>query len=127
MRRSLKVQYVILTIFAFFIIPMIFGCGSKAKLEEQISGTWQRTQGDGSVEINLASNPKSLVVDGKTYAATIDKIDKGLYLVQIKVETGNGNTETWTLHQVWDDNGNSFKLAFNHNGTRETLITAKGS
>ncbi len=127
MRKSLALQRVVLIVVFFLPFSMVIGCGSKGKLETQISGTWQRTQGDGTVEINLANNPKTLVFDGKTYSATIDKIDMGVYSVQLKVATGNGNTETWMLRQVWNDNGSSYSLAFNHSGTRETLVAAKQS
>ena len=124
MRRSLKAQYALFTVFAFITVGMVIGCGSKEKLETQISGSWQRTEGDGTVEINLDKKPMSLVFDGKTYAATIDKVDMGLSSVHLKVETDNGASEEWVLHQVWNDNGSTFKLAFRHNGTQETLVPA---
>lgn len=125
MRRSLKVQTTLVTVFAFIFAGMVVGCGSKEKLETQISGSWQRIQGDGTVEINLDKNPISLVFDGKTYAAAIDKVDMGKNSVHLKVATDNGTSEEWILHQVWNDNGSSFKLAFSHNGTQETLVAAK--
>lgn len=124
MRRSLKIQSAVVTIFAIIISGMVIGCASKEKLETQISGSWQRTQGDGIVEINLDKNPMSLVFDGKAYAATIEKVDVGSNSVHFKVETDNGASEEWTLHQVWNDNGSTFKLAFRHNGTQETLVPA---
>lgn len=124
MRRSLKAQFVLVTIFAFIFLAMVIGCGSNEKLETQISGSWQRTQGDGTVEINLDKNPISLVFDGKTYAATIDKVDMGQNSVHLKVATDNGASEEWILHQIWNDNGSTFKLAFRHNGTQEMLVSA---
>jgi hypothetical protein len=124
MRRSLKIQSAVVTIFAFIIAGMVIGCASKEKLETQISGSWQRTQGDGTVEINLDKNQMFLVFDGKTYAATIEKVDVGSNSVHLKVETDHGVSEEWVLHQVWNDNGSTFKLAFRHNGTQETLVPA---
>jgi hypothetical protein len=124
MRKSLKVQSAVVTVYAFIIFAMVIGCGKKEKLETQISGSWQRTQGEGTVEIKLDKSPMSLVFDGKTYAATIDKVDKGLSSVHLKVTTDNGTPEEWVLHQVWNDNGSTFKLAFRHNGTQETLVPA---
>jgi hypothetical protein len=106
---------------------MVVGCGSKETLETQISGSWQRTQGDGTVEINLDKSPMSLVFDGKTYAASIDKVDKGNNNVHLKVVMDNGTSEEWILHQIWNDNGSTFKLAFRHNGSEETLVPAKQS
>lgn len=127
MRKSLSMQHVIFTAVFFLLFSMIIGCGSEEKLETQISGSWQRTEGNGTVEINLDKNPTSLVFDGKTYAATIDKVDKGHNSVHLKVTTDNGTSEEWILHQLWNDNGSSFKLAFRHNGTEETLVAAKQS
>jgi len=124
MRRSFKVQSAVVIVLAFIISGMVVGCGSEEKLETQISGSWQRVQGDGTVEINLEKSPLSLVFDGKTYAATIDKVDKGKNSIHIKVATENGTSEEWLLHQIWNDNGSTFKLAFSHNGTQETLVSA---
>ena len=127
MRRSLKVQSAVITIFALIIVGMVIGCGSEEKLETQISGSWQRTQGDGTLVIDLEKSPISVVFDGKTYVATIDKVDMGTDSVHLKVTTESGTSEEWILHQVWDDNGSTFKLAFRHNGTQETLVPAGGS
>jgi hypothetical protein len=124
MRRSLKIQSAVVAVFAFMIVGMVIGCGNEEKLETQISGSWQRTQGDGTVEINLEKSPMSLVFDGKTYAATIDKVDKGKNSVHLKVAAENGTSEEWILHQIWNDNGSAFKLAFSHSGTKETLVPA---
>jgi hypothetical protein len=127
MRRSLKGHFAFITIFAIVVFAMVIGCSSKEKLETQVSGSWQRTQGDGMVEINLDKKPISLVFNGKTYAPTIDKVDKGNNSVHLKVETDDGTTEEWILHQMWNDNGSTFKLAFRHNGTQETLVHASKS
>ncbi|MBR9986519.1 MAG: hypothetical protein KFF68_11465 [Desulfosarcina sp.] len=124
MRRSLKIQSVVVTVFAFIIVGMVVGCGNGEKLETQISGSYQRTQGDGTVEVNLDKSPMSLVFDGKTYATTIDNVDMGNNTVHLKVATDNGASEEWVLQQRWDDNGSSFKLTFSHGGTQETLVPA---
>ncbi|MCB2147847.1 MAG: hypothetical protein KQI81_15315 [Deltaproteobacteria bacterium] len=127
MKKTLSMQPVVLTAVFFLLFSMVIGCGSEKKLETQISGSWQRAEGGGTVEINLDKNPTSLVFDGKTYAAAIDKVDKGHNSVHLKVATDNGTSEEWILHQVWNDNGSSFKLAFMHNGLQETLVPAKQS
>jgi hypothetical protein len=100
---------------------MLIACSGGEKIQSQISGTWQRTQGDGTVEINLSKNPTSLKVDGKMYNATIDKVDNGSHSIHLKVETTAGQMEVWTLRQIWDDNGSTFKIAFHRNGTQEVL------
>jgi hypothetical protein len=122
MRRSLKTQPVIFTAVSIILISMLIGCGTEEKIETQISGAWQQAQGDGTVEINLEKNPISLVMDGKAYEATIDKVDLGHNSVHLKVATDNGTSEEWILQQVWNDNGSTFKLALRRNGTTETLV-----
>ena len=121
MKKSLTVQYVILAA-VFFLFSLVIGCGSQASIETQISGSWQRTDGNGTVEINLANEPKSLVVDGQSYKAAIEKIEKGSSTTLVKVEVETGKTEVWSLRQVWNDNGSTFKLAFRRNGSQEILV-----
>jgi hypothetical protein len=121
MKRSLTEQSVSLVAVILLTVSTLIGCSSGENLQTQFTGSWQRSQGEGTVEIDLANDPKSLKIDGKTYPATIEKVNKGQYSIHLKVETTPGNTEAWILRQVWDDNGSSFKIAFRHNGTQETL------
>ena len=121
MKKLRKQNDFILTVAFIFAVSIFIGCSSGNNLQSQVSGTWQRTQGEGTVEINLETDPNSLKIDDQLYPATIEKIDKGNFNVYLKVETTAGQTEDWTLRQVWDDNGSSFKIAFSHNGTKEIL------
>lgn len=121
MKRLLKLHRVNFTIVFIFSVSILIGCSSGENLQSQVSGTWERTQGDGTVEINLGADPNSLKISDKIFPATIKKIDKGTFSVHLKVETTAGQMEDWTLRQIWNDNGSSFKIAFNRNGTREIL------
>ena len=122
MQRSMTVQCATLTAVLFFAVSFLIGCSSGENLPTQISGTWQSAEGDCNVQISLAAEPKTVSLDGQSYVATIEKIDNGANSVHLKVETKPGQTEEWTIRQVWDDNGTSFSLAFNHNGTQEKLV-----
>lgn len=113
-----------ITLLTLCALLAVSGCSSTADLETQISGKWQRTKGDGIVDINLASTPKTLTFDGHSYDAVIEKVDQGANTVQVKVQTPSGESEVWSISQKWNDNGSSFKLAFRHNGTTETLTPA---
>ncbi len=121
MKKLLKQNGFILTAAFFFSVSTLIGCGSGNDLQSQVSGTWQRIQGEGTVEINLEKMPYSLKFNDKLYSVTIEEIDKEKNNVYLQVETTAGQKEDWTLHQVWDDNGSSFKIAFTHNGTKEIL------
>jgi len=127
MQRSLTVQCVTLTAALFFTFSFFIGCSSGEKLPNQISGKWQRAEGEGNVEINLVAEPKILKFDGQSYTATIEKVDTGANSVHLKVETKPGQSEDWTIHQIWDDNGTSFSLVVYHNGTQEKLVNGKHS
>lgn len=121
MTRLQKVQGVILAVAFIFSVSILIGCSSGENLQSQVSGTWQRAQNEGTVEINLKDDLNSLKINDKKYTATIEKVDKGNYSVYLKVENTNGQIEDWNLRQIWDDNGSSFKLAFNKNGIKEIL------
>ncbi len=122
MQRSSQIACVTLTAVLLFTISLLIGCGNGENLPTQISGTWQRAEGDCNVQISLAAEPNTITLDGHAYPATIDKVNTGSYSVHLKVETETGKAEEWTIRQVWDDNGSSFSLAFNHNGTQEKLV-----
>jgi hypothetical protein len=122
MRKTLNaLTLALLSLCALLVMLNLCGCSNTKDLETQISGKWQQVQGDGLVDINLTSDPKTLNINGQSYNAVVEKVDKGTYTVEVKVQTPAGGSEVWTLSQKWDDNGSSFKLAFRHNGTTETL------
>jgi len=105
---------------AFFI----GGCASSdVDLPTQISGKWKPENSDKVVEVQLDKDPKILVVDGKSYPAVIQKVNKDDYMVNVQVQTEEGKTEVWSLRQMWNDNGSAFKLSFGHGGVHEVLIS----
>lgn len=122
MQRSPQISYVTLTAALLFTVSLLIGCGSGENLPAQISGSWQRAEGDCNVQISLAAEPKTITLDGHAYPATIDKVNTGSYSVHLKVETETGKAEEWIIRQVWDDNGSSYSLAFNHNGAQDKLV-----
>lgn len=107
-----------------FFLLIVSGCSSSGAnsedLQTQLSGQWKRDQGD-TVVIDLTKDAPSLTVDGHVYSAVIEKVDKMSNTVEVKVETESGEAQNWFIHQVWDDNGSSFKLQLRRNGTTDTL------
>jgi len=117
----------ILTVLAVFGLALVVGCsGGNQDLTKDISGTWQRDKGEGTVEIHLAKDPLSVTLDGKTFPATITKVDNGSHSLHIKVEN-SGKPEEWILRQVWNDNGSDYTVAFIHDGTHEKLVSKQHS
>jgi len=127
MRRLLTVKRSAITPVLMFMLAMVISCASAEKLEKQVSGTWQGTETQEIVVINLADDSKSIAIGEKTYPATIEKVDVGNYLVNLKVQTESGVAETWTLRQVWNNNGSDFTLVINRTGNQETLVHSKHS
>lgn len=127
MKKQPYRQSVILVVLSIFALSFVPGCSGGPDLPAQISGSWQRSEGGGTVEIDLVGKPPSLTVDGQAYPATILKVDKGARSVFLTVKTPDGQTEEWILAQVWSDNGGDFSVALIHNGTREVMLPAKRS
>ncbi len=101
------------------------GCSKKGDLLQEVSGQWQDNQNKGTVEIHLAGDNKSMTVNGQTYPVTVEAVEMMNYVVNLKVQNGNAKPEVWTLRQMWDESGGSFKLAFNHSGEQEILVPKK--
>jgi hypothetical protein len=105
----------------------ILGCGRSTDLATDISGKWKSAQNSDQVEIYLTKEASSLTIGGQTYKGVIKSIDKGSNTVNIEVETDGGQSEVWSIHQVWNDNGSAFNLTLRRNGTTETLIPVEKS
>lgn len=98
------------------------GCSGKNKLLKEVSGQWQDNQDHTVVDIHLVGDSKSVTVGGHPYPVIIEKIEMINYLVQLKVQNGAAEPESWTIKELWDGNGASFKLSFNHNGQSKVLV-----
>jgi hypothetical protein len=105
----------------------VSGCASKKDITQEISGIWQDNKDSGAVEIHLTGDAKTITVKGKSYPVSVESIEAGKNLVNLKVRNGSGEPELWTIRQVWDDNGNSFKLALDQAGGNTVLIPKKQS
>jgi len=103
------------------------GCSNKGDLLKEVSGQWQDNQDKSPVEIHLMGDAKSMTVNGQTYPVTVESVEMSNYVVSLKVQNGSAKPESWTLRQIWNEGGDSFKLAFNRNGQKEVLIPKKQS
>ena len=104
------------------------GCSNRGgDLLQQVSGKWQDNQNKSKVEINLAGKDKTVTVDGQAYPVTVENVETLNYIVNLKVQNGGAQPDTWALRQIWNENGSDFKLAFNHDGEKEVLVHAQQS
>ena len=114
---------IILFLSSILTIGLTFaGCSNKKDLLREVSGQWQDSQNKDAVEIHLEGDAKSLTVKGQTYPVTVESVEMSNYVVSLKVQNGSAKPELWTIRQMWDESGDSFKLAFNHSGEKEVLI-----
>lgn len=125
MRHPLNAPVFTLIVFLpLFFLLILSGCSSSGAgspdLQTQMTGHWKGDQGD-TVVIDLAKDAPSLTVDGHVYSAVIEKVDKMSNTVELKVETESGEAQKWFIHQVWSDNGSTFKLQLRRNGTTKVL------
>jgi hypothetical protein len=119
--RNLSLS-VIFTILSIGLIMTTFGCSGKDKLLQEVSGQWQDSQSHTVVDIRLVGDDKSVTIGGHPYPVSIEKVELINYLVQLKVQNGAAEPESWTIKELWDESGASFKLSFNHNGQSEMLV-----
>ena len=101
---------------------MYSGCSSSKNIVSEMSGTWKSDKINEPIKINFSGEQKAIEIGGNTVPVTINKIDKGAYLVMMDAKPASGNAALWSLRQVWDDNGSSFTIKFDHDGVEETLI-----
>ncbi|WP_054033517.1 hypothetical protein [Desulfatitalea tepidiphila] len=106
----------------FAVGLVLSGCSGSADILKEVSGQWENTQDNATIEINLAGDAKSIKVGEQAYSVNVDKILMDKYQVNLKVKNGSGQPELWTLRQIWDDNGSSFKLAFEKSGQKKMLL-----
>lgn len=125
MRNQTTLAKMVLALSMLAAFSLVLACSAGEDLPTQISGTWQRSEGGGTVEIDLVQDPPQLKIDGRPYPVTIAKVDKGANSVHLSVKTENGQEEEWILHQKWNDNGSDFNLALIHGGVHENLVARK--
>ena len=111
-------------VLAFALCMTFLGCsgGSGNKLTD-LSGIWKGGNDGTMIEINLAGEQNFLKIGDKTVEATVKSVQNDL--ISLDVKAHNGQTEQWTLMKVWADDGSTFDLALNQNGTRDKLTLVK--
>ena len=117
--RGVKLNY----LGALAIISLIFGiigCGDSAKSDVvNLSGAWQNPSNNQKVVINLNGDSKTIAFDGKTLPFTIKKNEADRYSLHVS-DPALGEKE-WKIFRIWDDNGSTFTLRFEHDGKTENL------
>ena len=100
---------------------MYSGCSNQKNIMSEMTGTWKSDKNNEPIRINFSGEHKAIEIGSDTVPVTVNKIDEGAYRVKVDAKPANGNAAEWSLRQVWDDNGSSFTIKFNHDGVEETL------
>ena len=103
---------------------MFTGCGSSSNIMSDMSGTWKSQKSHETIKINLSGEKKTVEIGSTKIPITVSKVDAGSNLVMVKAKTENGQAATWSFQQMWNDNGSSFTIQFDHDGIEERLSPA---
>ena len=120
--RNLNLVIMIAAIFA--AVFMFTGCGSNGSIMSEMTGTWKSVKDGAAIRIDLSGEKKSVEIGGNAIPVTIKKVNESGYIVRVEAHLADGNTSEWTFRQVWNENGSSFTIKFDHNGEIETLTHA---
>ena len=122
--RNLNLVIILMVIVALGF--MFTGCGGQDNIMSEMTGTWKSDKDGGPININLSGEQKTIKIGGNAVPVTVKTVDKGSYIVTVDAKPANGKTSEWSFMQVWDDNGSSFTIRFDHNGEKETLTRVEG-
>jgi hypothetical protein len=117
--------YVIFFVVVLAVGMSLSGCSSKGDILKEVSGQWQNNKDQGTVVIQLVGQAKSMKFGDQTYDINVEKVEMDKFQVDLKAKNGNSQPETWTLREVWDDNGNSFRIALKR-GNENMVLVPKG-
>jgi hypothetical protein len=103
---------------------LVSGCGSSGGNDvSNLSGAWQNPSTKQRVSINFSSDKTSIVLGDKTLSVTMKPLTSDSY--SLRVSDASVGEKEWKLSRVWDDNGKSFTLRFEHDGETENLERVK--
>jgi len=119
-----NLNLIIMTAAIVAVVFMFTGCGGNNSIMSEMTGTWKSDKDGASIKIDLSGEKKVIEIGGKAIPVAIKKIDESSYSVRVDAQLANGKTSEWLFRQVWNDNGSSFTIKFDHNGEEETLTHA---
>jgi hypothetical protein len=103
---------------------LVSGCGSSGGNDvSNLSGAWQNPSTKQRVSINFSSDKTLIVLGDKTLSVTMKPLTPDSY--SLRVSDASAGEKEWKLSRVWDDNGKSFTLRFEHDGETENLERVK--
>jgi hypothetical protein len=107
------------------VILIVVGCGASGGSDmANLNGIWQDPSNQQKIVINLDGEKKTIIIEDKTLPLTIKPAEADRFIFRVS-DTASGEKD-WKISRVWDDNGKSFTLKFEHDGQTENLERVKG-
>lgn len=122
--RYRKMKAVNLNVFVrracFALLAIFVGCATSGDSDfANLDGDWQNPLNQQKLVIKTSGGQKTITIGDKTLPVTIKKIRPDAFMVHVSDETLGG--KDWNLARVWDDNGKSFIIKLEHDGTVDNL------
>lgn len=104
----------------FALIVIFVGCSSSSNSDfANFDGTWQNTANKQIVVLKISGKEKTISIGDKTLPVTVKKVGTDKFAVHISDKTLG--EKDWSMRRVWEDNGSSFTIKLEHDGTVDSL------
>ena len=104
----------------FALIAIFVGCSTSGDSEfANLDGTWQNPLNQQKLVLKMSGDQKTIAIGDKTLPVTIKKVRPDTFMIHISDKTLG--EKDWSLARVWDDNGKSFTIKMDHDGTVDNL------
>ena len=102
----------------------VSGCGDSGGNDlSNLTGAWQNPSTKQKLSINHSSDKTTIVVGDKTFTVTMKPLTSDSY--SLRGSDASLGEKEWKISRVWDDNGKSFTLKFEHDGETESFERVK--
>lgn len=122
MRKAKVISLFLLIVVALTLL--VSGCSDSGGNDlSNLSGTWQNPSTNQKISINLSNDKTTIILGDKTLSVTMKPLTSDSY--SLRVSDASLGEKEWKLSRVWDDNGKSFTLKFEHDGKTEIFDRVK--
>jgi len=104
----------------FVLIVLFVGCSTSNNSDfANFDGTWQNSLNKQMVILKISGEKKTISIGDKTLPVTVKKVGTDKFTVHISDKTLG--EKDWSMKRIWEDNGSSFTIKLEHDGTVDSL------